>query len=93
MRSPEGFLVLWDLHEAGIVDFDRGPGRSHAPRPIARRVTLELDLAGASSVVFVERPDVGIKSGRVGSQSRGASTAPDCSHMWTAPCLQERLRA
>ncbi len=47
--------TLKKLHEAGIVDFDQGPGRSHAPRLTARKVTLELDLAGASSVVSVER--------------------------------------
>ena len=49
--------TLKKLHEAGIVDFDRGPGRTRALRLTARRVTLVLDLGGASSVVSVERPE------------------------------------
>ena len=51
--------TLRKMHEAGIVDFDQGPGRSHAPRLAARRVTLELDLVGASSAVSVERAEDG----------------------------------
>jgi predicted transcriptional regulator len=49
--------TLKKLHEAGIVDFDQGPGRTRAPRVTARRVTLDLDLVGTSSVVRVERPE------------------------------------
>ncbi|MBI3274877.1 MAG: hypothetical protein HYZ60_02770 [Methylocystis sp.] len=44
------------LREAGIVDFEEGPGRTRAPRLTARRVTLELDLVGPGSLVSVERP-------------------------------------
>jgi predicted transcriptional regulator len=47
--------TLKKLHEAGIVDFDQGPRRTRAPRVTARRVTLDLDLVGTSSVVRVER--------------------------------------
>jgi hypothetical protein len=46
------------MHEAGIVDFEVGPGRMRAPRLIARRVTLDLDLMGPGSVVSIERPEV-----------------------------------
>ena len=49
--------TLRKLHEAGIVEFEDGAGRSHAPRLAARRVTLDLDLLGSSSVVVVERAD------------------------------------
>ena len=48
--------TLKKLHEAGIVDFEEGAGRMRAPRLVARRVTLELDLVGPGSVVSVERP-------------------------------------
>jgi predicted transcriptional regulator len=48
--------TLKKLHEAGIVDFEEGPGHTRAPRVTARRVTLELDLVGASSVVSLDRP-------------------------------------
>jgi len=47
--------TLRKLREAGIVDFEKGPGRTRAPRLTARRVTLDLDLEGPSSVVSVER--------------------------------------
>ena len=47
--------TLKKLHEAGIVDFDQGAGRTRAPRVTARRVTLDLDLVGTSSLVRVER--------------------------------------
>jgi predicted transcriptional regulator len=50
--------TLRKLHEAGIVDFDEGPGRTRAPRVTARRVMLELDLIGPGSLVSVERPSV-----------------------------------
>lgn len=50
--------TLKKLHEAGIVDFEAGPGRARMPRVAARRVTLELDLVGPGSVVTVDRPDV-----------------------------------
>jgi predicted transcriptional regulator len=47
--------TLRKLHEAGIVDFEEGPGRIRAPRLVARRITLDLDLVGAGSAVLVER--------------------------------------
>ncbi len=50
--------TLKKLHEAGIVDFEAGPGRTRAPRVTARRVTLELDLVGTGSVVTVNRAEV-----------------------------------
>jgi len=48
--------TLKKLHEAGIVDFEEGPGQTRAPRLLARRVTLDLDLVGPGSVVSLERP-------------------------------------
>ncbi len=48
--------TLNKLRDAGIVDFDEGPGRTRAPRVTARRVTWELALVGPGSVVSVERP-------------------------------------
>jgi predicted transcriptional regulator len=50
--------TLKKLHEAGIVAFEVGQGRMRAPRLVAQRVTLELDLVGPSSVVSVQRPEV-----------------------------------
>jgi predicted transcriptional regulator len=50
--------TLKKLHEAGIVDFEDGEGRMRAPRLVARRVTLDLDLVGPGSVVSVQHPDV-----------------------------------
>jgi predicted transcriptional regulator len=50
--------TLKKLHDAGIVEFEEGRGRTRAPRLIARRVTLDLDLIGPGSVVSVERPEV-----------------------------------
>jgi predicted transcriptional regulator len=47
--------TLRKLQEAGIVDFEQGPGRTRVPRLVARRVTLDLDLVGAGSVAAVER--------------------------------------
>jgi predicted transcriptional regulator len=47
--------TLKKLREAGIVDFEAGPGRTRAPRVVARKVTLELDLAGPGSVVKLDR--------------------------------------
>ncbi|MGB8398242.1 hypothetical protein [Bradyrhizobium sp.] len=49
--------TLKKFHEAGIVDFE-SDGRTRAPRLIAQRVTLELDLVGPGSVVSVQRPEV-----------------------------------
>jgi predicted transcriptional regulator len=49
--------TLKKLHEAGIVDFESGPSGTRVPRVTSRRVTLELDLTGPSSVVSVERPE------------------------------------
>ncbi|MFL5065269.1 MAG: MarR family transcriptional regulator [Xanthobacteraceae bacterium] len=45
--------TLKKLQQAGIVAFEPGPGRTRAPRLVARRVTLDLDLVGASSVASV----------------------------------------
>jgi len=50
--------TLKKLREAGIVDFEQGEGRELAPRVIASRVTLDLDLIGPGSVVSVRRPGV-----------------------------------
>jgi predicted transcriptional regulator len=50
--------TLKKLHEAGIVDFEDGEGRMRAPRLVARRVTLDLDLVGPGSVVSVQHPEV-----------------------------------
>ncbi len=50
--------TLKKLHDAGIVEFEERAGRTRAPRLIARRVTLDLDLVGPGSVVSVERPEV-----------------------------------
>ena len=46
--------TLKKLHEAGIVDFTEGPGRTRVPRVTAQRVTLELDLVGRGSTVSIE---------------------------------------
>ncbi len=53
--------TLKKLHDAGIVDFEEGPGRTRVPRVTAQRVTLELDLVGRGSSVSVEhaRPYAG----------------------------------
>jgi predicted transcriptional regulator len=48
--------TLKKLHEAGIIDFEEGAGRIRAPRLVARRVTLDLDLVGPGSLVSVQRP-------------------------------------
>lgn len=48
--------TLKRLQEAGIVSFEKGAGRMRAPRLIARRVTLDLDLVGADSTVSVKQP-------------------------------------
>ncbi len=48
--------TLKKLQEAGIIDFEEGTGRSRAPRLVARRVTLDLDLVGSDSMVSVQRP-------------------------------------
>ena len=47
--------TLKRLQQAGIVAFEKGPGRTRAPRLVARRVTLDLDLVGVGSVASVER--------------------------------------
>src|ERR1700716_2678567 len=47
--------TLKKLQEVGIVAFERGPRRTRAPRLVARRVTLDLDLVGAGGVASVER--------------------------------------
>lgn len=48
--------TLRKLQDAGIVDFEVGPGRTRIPRVTARRVTLELDLMGPDSIVSVDAP-------------------------------------
>src|ERR1700688_3537030 len=50
--------TLKRLHAAGIVDFEEGAGRMRAPRLVARRVTLDLDLVGPGSIVSVSAPEV-----------------------------------
>jgi hypothetical protein len=52
------------MHEAGIVDLVVRAGRMRAPRLIARRVTLDLDLMGPESVISIERPKFGNARGR-----------------------------
>lgn len=47
--------TLKKLEEVGIVGFEEGTGRTRAPRLLARRVTLDLDLAGPSSAVSIDR--------------------------------------
>jgi predicted transcriptional regulator len=51
--------TLKKLREAGIIDFEEGPGQTRAPRLTARRVTLDLDLVGPGSVVSLERAEAG----------------------------------
>ena len=48
--------TLKKLHEAGIVDFDPGPGRTRAPRVTARRVTLDLDLGPGMHLITLSSP-------------------------------------
>lgn len=50
--------TLKKLHEAGIIAFEKGEGRTRAPRLVAQHVTLDLDLMGPGSVVSVQRPGV-----------------------------------
>jgi predicted transcriptional regulator len=42
--------------DLGIVSFEDGPHRTRIPALIARRVHLEIDLTGRSSVVEVDGP-------------------------------------
>ncbi|MFI5013575.1 MAG: MarR family transcriptional regulator [Hyphomicrobiales bacterium] len=46
--------TLKKLEEIGIVGFEKGNGRMRAPRLLAHRVTLDLDLVGKSSAVSVD---------------------------------------
>jgi len=46
--------TLKKLQKAGIVGFVNGPGRTLAPRLLARRVTLDLDLIGSGGTVTVQ---------------------------------------
>ncbi len=57
VRRKESNLsrTLKKLQEVGIIAFEEGPGRTRAPRLVARRVMLDLDLVGAGSVASVER--------------------------------------
>jgi predicted transcriptional regulator len=50
--------TLKKLKEAGIIELEKGEGRELAPRLIAERVTLDLDLIGSNSVVSVQHPEV-----------------------------------
>lgn len=49
VRRKESNLsrTLKKLEQVGIIALRKGPGRTRAPRLVARRVTLELDLAGS----------------------------------------------
>jgi predicted transcriptional regulator len=47
--------TLKKLQAAGIVAFEKGPARTRAPRLVARRMTLDLDLVGVGSVASIER--------------------------------------
>ena len=49
--------TLKKMREAGIVDFEERAGRMRAPRLVACRVTLDLDLLGQGSLVSVQRPE------------------------------------
>jgi predicted transcriptional regulator len=57
VRRKESNLsrTLKKLQAAGIAGFEGGPGRTRAPRLVARRVTLDLDLVGAGGMASVER--------------------------------------
>lgn len=48
VRRKESNLsrTLKKLEQVGIIALQKGPGRTRAPRLVASRVTLELDLAG-----------------------------------------------
>jgi predicted transcriptional regulator len=58
VRRKESNLsrTLRKLQEAGIVAFEKARGRTRAPRLVARRVTLDLDLVGPGGAATVERP-------------------------------------
>jgi predicted transcriptional regulator len=51
--------TLKKLQQAGIIGFESGPGRTIAPRLLARRVTLELDFMGNGGAVSVEGQSAG----------------------------------
>jgi predicted transcriptional regulator len=57
VRRKESNLsrTLKKLQKAGIVALEKGPGRTRAPRLVARRVTLDLDLVGVGSIASVDR--------------------------------------
>jgi len=46
--------TLKKLEEVGIIGFEEGAGRTRAPRLLARRVTLDLDLVGTNSAVSID---------------------------------------
>lgn len=50
--------TLRKLRDAGIVAYEDGHGRARAPRVTARRVTLDLDLVGSGSAVYVDGPHI-----------------------------------
>jgi len=57
VRRKESNLsrTLKKLQKAGIVALEKGPGRTRAPRLVARRVTLDLDLVDVGSIASVDR--------------------------------------
>jgi len=57
VRRKESNLsrTLKKLEQVGIIALQKGPGRTRAPRLVARRVTLDLDLVGAGGRASVER--------------------------------------
>src|ERR1043166_625578 len=57
VRRKESNLsrTLKKLEQVGIVALQKGPGRTRRPRLVARRVTLELDLARGSGAASVQR--------------------------------------
>jgi predicted transcriptional regulator len=63
--------TLKKMREAGIVDFDEGVGRMRAPRLVARRVTLDLDLIGPGTLVSVQPPEARKSNHRQRPLARG----------------------
>ena len=53
-KSSNLSRTLKKLQQAGIIGFENGPGRTIAPRLLARRVTLELDFTGRGGSVSVQ---------------------------------------
>lgn len=53
-KSSNLSRTLKKLEQAGIIGFENGPGRTIAPRLLAKRVTLELDFTGRGGSVRVD---------------------------------------